>query len=50
MANPFVILFIIALFVIGISRFDEFVKFLQKNTEAYKTTDETWSVIEYKRY
>lgn len=49
MTNPFVILFLIFLFILAISRFDEIVGFL---TSSYtpKTTDETWTVIDMKRY
>ena len=47
MANAFVVIFLLIVFILAISRLDELTRYL---TSTYKTTDESWAIIDLKRY
>lgn len=47
MANAFIVLFLLIVFILAVSRLDEMTRYL---TSTYKTTDETWAIIDLKRY
>ncbi len=49
MANPLVILLLIILFILIVSRLDEFMKYMTSTYEP-KTTNESWVIIRPSRY